>query len=77
MKNQDNVIIDLSQVQFISSAMLGRLVMAWMEANTRGAHLVLCGVSDTIREILRIAGLHQRFSIFSDVDSAHAKLSGI
>lgn len=72
----DQVVVDLQHVQFISSAMLGRLVMAWMGTTTRGSQLVLCRVNDTIGEILRIAGLYQRFSIYADTDSAVAAVVG-
>jgi len=69
------VVIDLSYVQFISSAMLGRIVMAWMETTTRGGQIVLCCASETVSEIFRLAGLDQRLRLFPDRATAVAALS--
>lgn len=66
----DDLILDLTQVRYISSAMLGRMVMLWMAAQKRGRRVVLSGVTGTLGEILRIAGLHQRVQVYSDVSAA-------
>ncbi len=70
------VVIDLSHVQFISSAMLGRLVMAWMEMTKRGGKFVLCGASETISEIFHLAGLNQRLKIYPNCATAVTAISG-
>lgn len=70
----DDVILDLTRVRFISSAMLGRMVMLWMGAQRHGRRVVLCGVTGTLAEILRIAGLHQRVQVHPDVATALAEL---
>lgn len=66
----DDLILDLSRVRYISSAMLGRMVMLWMAAQKRGRRVVLSGVTGTLAEILRIAGLHQRVHVHSNVAEA-------
>ncbi len=71
----DDLILDLTKVSFISSAMLGRMVMLWMAAQKRGRRVVLCGVTGTLAEILRIAGLHQRVHMHPDIASALAPLA--
>lgn len=71
----DDVVLDLTRVRFISSAMLGRMVMLWLAAQKRGRRVVLCGVTGTLGEILRIAGLHQRVEIHTDLATAMAALS--
>lgn len=70
----DDLILDLSRVRYISSAMLGRMVMLWMAAQKRGRRVVLSGVTGTLAEILRIAGLHQRVHMHRDVPAALAAL---
>jgi anti-anti-sigma factor len=76
LKVHSQVVIDLSNVQFISSAMLGRLVMTWMETTTRGGNIVLCSANETISEIFHIAGLDQRLQLYPDQVSALAALNG-
>lgn len=71
---EDDLILDLTQVRYISSAMLGRMVMLWMAAQKRGRRVVLSGVTGTLGEILRIAGLHQRVQVYSDVPAALSAL---
>lgn len=71
----DHLILDLSRVRFLSSAMLGRLVMLWLAAQKRGRQVVLTGVNQSLTEILRIAGLHQRVQAYADVATALATLS--
>jgi anti-anti-sigma factor len=71
---QDEVVLDLGAVRFISSAMLGRMVMLWLASQRRGRRVVLCGITGTLGEILRIAGLHQRVEIFADGPTALAAL---
>lgn len=72
---RDDLIIDLTRVRYISSAMLGRMVMLWMAAQKRGRRVVLSGVTGTLAEILRIAGLHQRVHVHRDVAEALAALA--
>lgn len=72
----DDLIIDVTVVRYVSSAMLGRLVIAWLEAQKRGRRVVLCGVTGTLAEIMHIAGLHQRFEMFQDHAAALAALLG-
>ena len=71
----DDLVLDLTRVRFISSAMLGRLVILWMAAQKRGRQVILSGVTGTLAEILRIAGLHQRMQMHADVPSALAALA--
>jgi anti-anti-sigma factor len=70
LTNEDDVVIDLSQVRFISSAMLGRMVMLWLSTQQRGRRVVLCGLNGTLAQIMRIAGLHHRVEIVADQRSA-------
>lgn len=70
----DDLILDLTRVRYISSAMLGRMVMLWMAAQKRGRRVVLSGVTGTLADILHIAGLHQRVQVHPDVATALADL---
>jgi len=74
VQDGDDVVLDFTSVRFISSAMLGRMVMLWLAAQKRGRRVVLCGVTGTLGEILRIAGLHQRVEMHADRAAALAAL---
>ncbi len=69
---EDDLILDLTRVRFLSSAMLGRMVMLWLAAQKRGRRVVLTGVNETLSEILRIAGLQERVQAYADVATALA-----
>lgn len=73
--DSDDLILDLTRVRYISSAMLGRMVMLWMAAQKRGRRVVLSGVTGTLAEILRIAGLHQRVHVHRDIATALVALA--
>lgn len=73
--DHDDLILDLTRVRYISSAMLGRMVMLWMAAQKRGRRVVLSGVTGTLAEILRIAGLHQRVHVHRDIVTALTALA--
>jgi anti-anti-sigma factor len=66
LTSEDDVVIDLSRVRFISSAMLGRMVMLWMASQQHGRRVVLCGLNSTLTQIMRIAGLQERVETYPD-----------
>lgn len=66
LTHEDDVVIDLSGVRFISSAMLGRMVMLWLSSQQHGRRVVLCGLNGTLAQIMRIAGLHHRVETHPD-----------
>lgn len=60
------VVLDFSQVPYISSAGLRVLVLAAKELKPLGFRLRLTGVSGTVLQVLNLAN----FSAFLDIDSA-------
>ena len=53
----DHVILDLTEVQSMSSAGLRGLIMGYKNLSSRGGTLELRGVSQTVRETIKITGL--------------------
>lgn len=58
------VVVDLSRVDSFGSAFLAILIRLWKLVSTRGGTLVVCGVSPTVRELLRITSLDLVWPIY-------------
>ena len=64
------MIVDLSQLTFISSLAMGKLVAARKSIIKHGGEVVLAAPSPLVHEALRRARLHDLFTIVSSVDEA-------
>ena len=60
-----HVVLDLQQVDYMSSAGLRELVNAYKRANKNAGDLRLVQPSERVQEILEIAGLDTVFQIFA------------
>lgn len=65
-----NLILDFSNVQFLSSAVLGLLMRISKKVYEKEGQLRLCNISPRIYEIFKITRLNQIFDIHEDVDRA-------
>jgi len=65
------LVVDLTAVEFLSSAALGKLVSLdrRMQAMV-GSELRLCGMSPAVRQMFAQSGLQSLFQIFDDCHSA-------
>ncbi|MAO21918.1 MAG: hypothetical protein CMJ35_13635 [Phycisphaerae bacterium] len=63
-------IIDASKMTFVESNGLEALVEITEEVGAGGQQLRLCGISDTLREIMSLTGITSKFQQFEDVQSA-------
>jgi serine/threonine-protein kinase RsbW len=66
------LIVDFSDVSFISSRGLKALVSAWRGAGEGGGDLALCAMSDRIRDVLDTVGFSRLFTIHRTCDDALA-----
>jgi anti-sigma B factor antagonist len=64
------VIVDLSRTEYVDSAGLGTLVLLNKEARAAGGCLVLAGLSDHVRDLLRLVRLDEVFTIAATVEEA-------
>jgi anti-sigma B factor antagonist len=64
------LVVDLSAVPFIDSRGLEALADANDALAVGGRALKLCGINETIREVLDLTGLAARFDHFDDTNSA-------
>jgi anti-anti-sigma factor len=72
---QDQVILDLSRVDYISSAGLRVLMLARKQTKAQGGTLVVAGLGTVVREIFEISRFTVVFSIFTTVRDALESIS--
>jgi anti-anti-sigma factor len=67
LRDQDGplVVFDLSEVDYFGSIFLALLLRCWKLALTQGGMMVLAGVSDRARELLRITSLDMVWPIYT------------
>jgi len=56
-QGQRSILLDVSQVSYMDSMLLGELVHAYVTAVKRGARLNLINVTSRLRELLRVTKL--------------------
>ena len=64
------LIIDFSNVKFLTSSVLGLLIRISKNVNETGGTLRLCSIAPKILDVFRITRLDKIFEIMSDVDDA-------
>jgi anti-anti-sigma factor len=63
-------VVDASAMQYVDSQGLEALVEANDEVAQTGQALKLCGVNETVRQVLELTQLASRFEHFADVNAA-------
>jgi anti-anti-sigma factor len=71
----DQLVLDLSGVDYISSAGLRVLMLARKQAKAQGGTLVVAGLESVVREIFEISRFTLVFDIFATVREALARIS--
>ena len=75
MTDDDRILVlDLSQVSYISSAGLQSFLMIARSTGQRGIGLGICAASEGVRKVFQIAGFSSVLSLFDDRASAVAGL---
>jgi anti-sigma B factor antagonist len=72
---EKNLILDLTEVPYISSSGIRILVVALKTTRAAQGDTRLAGVFRTVREVIRITGLEKLFHIYPDVPSALEKFA--
>ncbi len=69
--NESNkVILDMTKVEFVSSAGLRVLLMVYRQLKTRDGKVVLVGVSDDIKDVMHMTGFITFFEIVPTLEEA-------
>jgi anti-sigma B factor antagonist len=71
-----NVIVDLSEVQFFTSEFISFLLRCHVIVKKHHGELVLAGVSDRVRELLRQTALDTLWAIYTNRNQALEALGG-
>jgi len=67
---ETKLVVDLSELDYLSSAGLRVFMMAAKRLKARGGKLVLCRAPDRIKEILEIARLSELFFLCPSLEEA-------
>ncbi len=73
---EKRLVLDLSGVEYISSAGLRVLLMAAKRLKEPPAGLVLCGMGPSVRTVLELAGFLPLFAVEARREQALARLAG-
>lgn len=67
-----SIILDMSEVEYISSAGVGTLVSATHEAGAAGGNVVMIQLSERAMEVLKVLGLLNSLRVVADMKAALA-----
>ena len=70
---QLDLLLDFSNVEFLSSAMLGLLGQTHRKVNLLKGRLKMCGIAPPIYEVFKLTNLNKLFAIHKDAAEALAK----
>lgn len=66
----DNVLLDLTEVDFVSSAGLRVLLMIYRQIKSKNGKVILVGVSEEIKDVMSMTGFINFFEITDNIDNA-------
>lgn len=72
---QLRIILDLSQLDYVTSSVLGKFITLHRRLRRQGGMLVLCAMQPNVRETLRASRLLDYFQTADTVDAARAALT--
>jgi anti-sigma B factor antagonist len=67
LKNNQHVLIEMAEVEYIDSSGIASLVEGFQEAKNRNLTLALVNISEATRQVLQLARLDKIFPVFSSV----------
>ncbi len=70
------LVINFSNVDYLSSAVLGRLVKIYKLIKASTGKLLLCHIKNNIMQVFKITKLDKMFEIFPDQEKALRSLKG-
>ena len=68
------LVVDLSKVEYATSAALGKLITLHRRMHRSDGQLVLCGVTGTLADILTTSRLMDYFNVAENTEEAAARL---
>jgi anti-sigma B factor antagonist len=74
-KNCSKLVLELSPVEFLSSAMIGKLISLHRKAKGCKATMRLCGLQQGVRDIFHLCNLDRVFDVREDERAAIASFA--
>ena len=68
--HRTKIVLDFSNVEYLSSAALGKLITMDKKSKAANAKLVLCSIRSDIKEVFKITRLDKLFKIVENRDKA-------
>ncbi|HUX39626.1 MAG TPA: STAS domain-containing protein [Rectinemataceae bacterium] len=75
MEGKSRLVLDLSEVQFVDSSGLGKIIAGLRAFREKGGEMRICGVQAPVRVLFSMVRLGEIVGIDDDVTSAMAQLS--
>ncbi|MDP7035439.1 MAG: STAS domain-containing protein [Planctomycetota bacterium] len=69
-RNKVKILINFEKVEYLSSAVLGKLIALHKKVAEMKGSLKLCGIRDTILEVFRVTKLDKFFDIYDSQQKA-------
>ncbi len=69
-KEEINLVVNFTNVDYLSSAVLGRLVKVFKMVRKQKGKMKLCGIKSSILQVFKITRLDKMFEILPDEDKA-------
>lgn len=66
----NNVLLDLTKVDYVSSAGLRVLLMIYRQIKSKNGKVILVGVSEEIRDVMSMTGFINFFEITNNINNA-------
>ena len=78
VNNPDNqkIVLNFENVSFMSSAMIGKLVLFGKKCSSAKVSLRLCNINENVDEVFKLMKLGKVFSLDSDEETALTKING-
>lgn len=64
MQDHKNVVMDMSQLQFVDSSGLGALISCLRQAKAANGDFRLCNMTQTVRSLFELMRMHRVFNIY-------------
>ncbi len=64
------IIIDLKNVEYLSSSGLRIFISAMRKLNEQGGHLLLCSITPMVKKIFKIVELEDLFQVYDTLEEA-------
>lgn len=68
------LVVNLSEVEYLTSAVLGKLITLHRRLHRKDGRMAICGTKDVVDDVFRASRLDEYFTMAQDVATAVARL---